>query len=292
MIKKGIIVEVNGREAVLFTQTGEFLKFKSNESLQIGQEYTYKNLDLKPFLIAASLLLCILLGSFITMYSQVYASMTVTINPQFRIDVNRFNRIIKVVPLNKDAEDVLSSVKLKNKNIDDGLILIVKKAKEKKYITDEYYNNKTKKINIEIDKGDVKLNKFTSEMKNQKLNFEKVYAKLQKIQDRANKRELIKEKLKEKDKQIENQNPKDEKNKIDNKEDLKENNKENKVREEIKNRIKENIKNKINQNDESVPKSKENLQKKIEDKKENATSKLEEKINTFKEKVKRQKGLN
>jgi len=286
MIKKGIIVEVNDKEAILLTQTGEFLKFKSNESLQIGQEYTYKYTNFKPFLIAASLLLCIFLGSFITLYNQVYASITVTINPQFKIDINRFNRIIRVVPLNKDAEDVLSSVKLKNKNIDDGLILIVKKAKEKKYITDEYYNNKTKKINIEINKGDVKLNKFTAEMKSQKLNFEKVYAKLQKIQDRAIRRELIKEKLKEKDKQIENQNPYDDKNKIDNKEDLKKNDKENKVREEIKNRIREDIKNKKTQEDKVLPK--------IENRKENAPPKLEEKINSFKEKIRerRQKGLN
>ncbi|WP_443110719.1 anti-sigma factor domain-containing protein [Caloramator sp. mosi_1] len=125
------MVEVNGKDAVLFTQTGEFIKFRSKEKVEIGQEYTYKKTDLKPLLIAASLLLCILLGSFVTIYNQVYASITVTINPQFKIDVNRFNRIINVVPLNKDAENILASVKLRNKNVDDGLILVIKKPKKR-----------------------------------------------------------------------------------------------------------------------------------------------------------------
>lgn len=288
MIKKGIIVEVDGKEAILFTQTGEFIKFKSNERLQIGQEYSYKKTDFKPFLIAASLILCILLGSFLTMYNQVYASMIVTINPQFKIDINRFNRIINVVPLNKDAENILSSVKIKNKNINDGLILIVKKAKEKKYITDEYYNNKSKKINIEIDKGDVKLNKFLDEMKNQKLNFEKVYSKVQKVQDKANRRELIKEKLQEKDKQTEKQIPKEDKNNVNKKENLKDKNESNKIREELKNKIEENVKNKKNHEDKILPRMENRLEQNRKDSDENTSPTLNEKDNQ----IKKQKGLN
>ncbi|CDF57600.1 anti-sigma factor domain-containing protein [Thermobrachium celere] len=195
MIKKGIVVEVNNNEAVLFTQTGEFIKFKSKEKLQIGQEYTYTSINLKPFLIAASLIICILFGSFLTVYNQVYASIVITINPKIKIDINKFNRIIKIIPLNKDGEEITSSIKLKNKNINDGLILIINKAKEKKYITDEYYNNKSKKINIQIDKEDIKLNKFISELKKQNINFVKVYDKVQNTQDKQ-KDELIKQKTK------------------------------------------------------------------------------------------------
>lgn len=50
MIKKGIIMEYSNKEAVMFTDSGEFIKFKTNERLSVGQEYVYKkSTNFKPF---------------------------------------------------------------------------------------------------------------------------------------------------------------------------------------------------------------------------------------------------
>lgn len=203
MIKKGIIMEHNNHIAVMFTESGEFIKFKTTEKLTIGQEYVYKkSTNFKPFLMAASLFIVVLLTTFISMYNQVYASMTVTINPQFKIDINRFNRIIRVTPLNNDAKKIIKNIKIKNKKIDDGLLLIVNKAKDEKYITNAYYNNSSKAIKIETNNPNISLIKFTTEMKKQKINIENVYLKLQKLQEKQRQREEFKDKIETKKQEI------------------------------------------------------------------------------------------
>lgn len=199
-------MEYSNKEAVMFTDSGEFIKFKTNERLSVGQEYVYKkSTNFKPFLMAASLFIAVLLTTFISMYNQVYASMTVTINPQFRIDINRFNRIIRVTPLNKDGEKIVKLVNVKNKKIDDGLLLIVKKAKEEKYITNEYYNNKSKYLKIETNNQNITLAKFTAEMQKQKINFEKIDSKLQKFEEKQNRKEEIKETIEKNNKSNKNE---------------------------------------------------------------------------------------
>lgn len=199
MIKKGIIMDYNGKEAVLLTQSGEFLKIKPKYKVEIGQEYTHEEfLYKKQLLIAASFLICALLSIFTFMYNQVYASLLVTINPQFKIDINKFQRIIRVIPLNEDAEKILKKVNLKNKNIDDGLIMIVNKAKDEKFISNEYYN-KTKAIRIIVDGKGVKLTKFANEMKKQRLNFERIDKGQELTKDKKVK-EKIKDNKKENDK--------------------------------------------------------------------------------------------
>lgn len=290
MIKKGIIMEYNNKEAVLFTDSGEFIKFKTNEKLTVGQEYVYKqSTNFKPFLMAASLFIAVILTSFITMYNQVYASMTVTINPQFKIDINRFNRIIRVTPLNKDGEKIAKLIKIKNKKIDDGLLLIVNKAKEEKYITNAYYNKNPKAIKIEINNQNITLAKFTAEMQKQKINIEKINFKLQKLEEKQNKKQEIQETIEKQNKDIKN---KLNQNKID--DNSTNNEKINSKTEtiELPNQSKDEVKNNNENSNENVKEdNKINFKKNI--KKEDSTpSSNESNEESEKKKIKRRNSSN
>lgn len=167
-------MDYDGKNAVLLTESGEFISIKTKEKLSVGQEYVYKSkvkIIPKQFLIAASVILVLFLSLFYNLYYTVYASVTVSINPEIRLDINRFDRIINVVPLNEDAKNLLSEAKVKYKKLDNGLILIVNKAKEKKYINNEYYEGNPKSIKLLVDGKNINLTKFYKEIKKQKLNL-------------------------------------------------------------------------------------------------------------------------
>ncbi|QCX33213.1 anti-sigma factor domain-containing protein [Caloramator sp. E03] len=199
MIKKGIVMDYDGKNAVLFTESGEFISIKTKEKLSIGQEYVYKTkgkIIPKQFLIAASIILVLFLSFFYNLYYTVYASVTVSINPEIRLDINRFDRIINAVPLNEDAKKLLSEAKVKYKKLDNGLIIIVNKAKEKKYINSEYYEGNPKSIKLLVDGKNINLTKFYKEIKKQKLNLNTLDIKTIKNNDNKTKLEK-KEKVKE-----------------------------------------------------------------------------------------------
>lgn len=183
-------MDYDGKNAVLFTESGEFINIKTKEKLSIGQEYVYKSkgkILSKQFLIAASIILVVFLSFFYNLYYTVYASVTVSINPEIRLDINRFDRIINVVPLNEDAKKLLSEAKVKNKKLDSGLIIIVNKAKEKKYINNEYYEGNPKAIKLLVNGKKINLTKFYKEIKKQKLNLNTLDIKTIKKNDNTTK---------------------------------------------------------------------------------------------------------
>lgn len=174
MIKKGIVIGYENNKAILMTNEGEFISINSKENLEIGQEYVYrakKIYNFKGMLIAASIALFVFSSLLYNMYFTVYAAITVSINPKIRFEINRFERIIKVLPLNEDAQKIISDIKLTNKKLDNGLVIFVNKAKEKNYITEEYYEGKSKSIEVTLDEKKVNLSEFYSEIKKQKLNL-------------------------------------------------------------------------------------------------------------------------
>lgn len=84
-------------------------------------------------------------------YAYYTPTSTVTINmdPSIEFKLNRWNRVISSNALNADGEKILSAIKIKNKPIDDVLIMVINQVKQDKYINDVYTNmGKTITINI------------------------------------------------------------------------------------------------------------------------------------------------
>jgi hypothetical protein len=161
MNSTGIVMQIEKRYAFIMTNSGEFLKIKIGKQLpNVGQVYTGQVAKETPFFkyasAAASLLLVLLSGTASYAYYTPTASVVVDINPSIELKVNRWDRILKTVPLNSDGEKVLSSLDIKNKALSDGLDMIVEEAKKDNFINDSYI--KSGKI-ITVSVKDNKLDK-------------------------------------------------------------------------------------------------------------------------------------
>lgn len=159
MNKTGLVLKIEKNAAVLVTNTGEFVKVKTSVKLpKIGETYTgiqkKERNYLKYLTTAAVFLFIIACGSGYAYYTPV-ATIDVSINPSIEMKINRFDRIIKSVPLNADGKVLLKSMQLTNRNIDEALISVVDQAKKDKFITDNY-NEQGKTISVKILANDSK----------------------------------------------------------------------------------------------------------------------------------------
>jgi len=179
MTKTGIVLQLEKNKAILMTATGEFVKVKiTSKAPKAGETYTgkiYKKNNLMKYATAvACLLLIFLSGSGAYAYYSPVSTVQVSINPSMELKLNRFNRIIKYVPLNKDGEVLLSHLNIKNITIENGLYKIVEEAKKENFINDNYIKA-GKIISISITSGDkrksLKLSKFEKYMADNKLNL-------------------------------------------------------------------------------------------------------------------------
>ncbi|QGU93865.1 anti-sigma factor domain-containing protein [Clostridium bovifaecis] len=140
--RTGIVMEIKNKKACIMTPGGEFLEVKIKGTIPtIGSVYTSSQVNKIPFYkyatVAASLLVFISTGGIAYAYYTPTAS--VTLNTSLELKLNRWNKIIKTAPLNKEGENLLNSLNVKNKNINDGLNLLVEK-----------YENKEEKISLDI----------------------------------------------------------------------------------------------------------------------------------------------
>ncbi|MBR3381271.1 MAG: anti-sigma factor domain-containing protein [Bacillus sp. (in: Bacteria)] len=134
-MRRGIIVEKNKKYVTLLTPDGQFLRTKyEQQDYEIGQEVTFPNesrlerkragffdlLRLRPLnagilSIAASIVVIFtMMPSFSS--QKAYAYMTIDINPSFELKLDHNYQVIGVTPLNKDAKQVLASMKDLEKN--------------------------------------------------------------------------------------------------------------------------------------------------------------------------------
>lgn len=132
---KGIVVDINNKDAVILSDDGVFKKIK-NRNYEIGQTLQIrdggitglKQIALKPLISSklmagaariAAVLTIGTIGAFAWYTPTDYVSLDV--NPSVEYTVNMFDRILDVRAVNEDGEAILSGLKLKNKNIGTGL---------------------------------------------------------------------------------------------------------------------------------------------------------------------------
>jgi hypothetical protein len=143
MNNTGIVMQIEKKYAFIMTNRGEFLKVKITKPIpNVGEVYTGEIAKEMPFYkytaAAASLLFVFLSGTASYAYYTPTASVVVDINPSIELRVNRWDRILKTIPLNNDGEKVLASLNIKNKVLSDGLDLIVEEAQKDNFINDSY----------------------------------------------------------------------------------------------------------------------------------------------------------
>jgi hypothetical protein len=189
-LKTGMVMEIKNNNAFLMTPDGEFVRVKiKGRNPEIGEEYTGKTVSGIPtyrnMVIAASVAFMFLIGTGAYAYTTPVSSVVLDINPSIKLDLNRWDIIIKTTPLNDDGKKLLESVNVKNKSLDSGLNTIIDEAKKQNIITDDYKKSvredtkngkEEKKITVLIDSNkkdpSSDLKKFEEHVNNDDLKLE------------------------------------------------------------------------------------------------------------------------
>jgi Anti-sigma factor N-terminus len=145
-VKSGIIMEINRRFLTVLTPNGEFLHVRRQDQLyQVGQEINFSTKELEkkvvPFSmpIKVALTACAFVLVFISIIpvyqaNQVYAYMSIDVNPSIELGMNENLKIVELIPYNKDGEKIVNMLSnWKRKDIDEVTLAIMNEINEQGY---------------------------------------------------------------------------------------------------------------------------------------------------------------
>jgi hypothetical protein len=132
----GIVLEIKNDRCVVLKKDGTFAEIR-NRNYTVGQKVSVSKPAVRKYLSMAAclILLCTAaLGchAYFTPTSYIYPD----INPSVRLDLNRFQRVIDVVPLNADAQTLLSDVSIRNRDAAECMQAIVSACQEEHYLNE------------------------------------------------------------------------------------------------------------------------------------------------------------
>ncbi len=146
---RGIVAEVNGKNAIILTPDGSFRKVKATASWIVGSEVDLeqpaRNIKVirraaRISSIAAAALLVLGIGYGAYTYATPYSYVDIDINPSIELTANVYDRIIKAEALNEDGTSLLESQRLKNARLQEGVAQILSVAVEQGYLNTENSN--------------------------------------------------------------------------------------------------------------------------------------------------------
>ena len=133
---RGIVLEVKGSRCILLKKDGAFAEIR-NRNYTVGQEVSTSNPSVGKVLSMAACLTVICTAAFgYHLYYTPTSYVYMDINPSVRLDLNCFERVIDVVPLNEDAEALLSHAAIQTGNPETCMSTIVSACQEQKYLNE------------------------------------------------------------------------------------------------------------------------------------------------------------
>jgi len=136
-MSKGIITAIHEGRAVALKQDGTFIEVK-NKNYTVGQSIHLPEKSYKKYAALAASFVLLFLGGISgyvlthTATSYVY----VDINPSLRLDINPFDSVITVVPLNEDAQHLLNHAEVYSKDIRTCVENIITASEEAEYLNE------------------------------------------------------------------------------------------------------------------------------------------------------------
>ena len=139
---RGIIMDIKDGKAIVLRNNGDVAEIK-DKGYKIGQTIiTYHN-SYKKILISAACFVFAAVGC-ISGYAAAYRTpadyIYMDINPSVRLDMNCFDKVISVVPLNDDASGLLGDNKSHPKDAESCIDEIIKSCREKNYLNGQNNN--------------------------------------------------------------------------------------------------------------------------------------------------------
>ena len=133
---RGIVMEIQNGRCIVLKKDGTFAEIR-NRSYAVGQEVSLSHSAVGKYLSAAACLAVLCTAAFgCHLYYTPASYVYLDINPSIRLDLNCFERVIDVVPLNEDAEVLLSRVTVRKGNAEDCMNTIVSACQEQNYLNE------------------------------------------------------------------------------------------------------------------------------------------------------------
>ena len=133
---RGIVMEIKGSRCVILKKDGAFAEFR-NRNYTVGQEVSVSNPSVGKLISMAACLAVICTAAFgYHLYYTPASYVYMDINPSVRLDLNCFERVIDVVPLNEDAEVLLSNVTVRKGSAEECMNTIVSACQEQNYLNE------------------------------------------------------------------------------------------------------------------------------------------------------------
>lgn len=131
---RGAIAEISGSKAIMLTEDGEFITLQ-NKNYSVGQKVIVSKKTYSKFsALAACFILFVMIGGGVWGYYTPVSYLDIDINPSFRLELNAFDRVINVEPLNKDARNFLEVSERLPQNMEECINEIIVKVKKNGYI--------------------------------------------------------------------------------------------------------------------------------------------------------------
>ena len=144
---KSVVVKISGKRAVLLQANDEFI-YIPNKNYMIGQVVNVSGKGgvsmkraQKVLVAAAAFILVLLCGSLTYAYAAPQSYVSLDVNPGIELEVNMFDRIIRVTGINDEGAEILSSLDLKNIDVNEGLELIINQLAQQGYILPDAENS-------------------------------------------------------------------------------------------------------------------------------------------------------
>lgn len=142
----GIIVKIKGKKSIIVSEDGSFETIKSRDGMFLGQKVLYSHTDLieqrkntvrylYPVIAGIAAIFIFVISYFGNFYTrEVYAFISVDINPSIEFSVNEDGIIQDAVPLNYDAKKLLEDLRCKGLSLQDVLLDLINKSQELRFI--------------------------------------------------------------------------------------------------------------------------------------------------------------
>lgn len=143
---KGVLLELDGRQAVVLTQQGEFKRVSvPRGTWDIGDEIEYAEVRQTPWAkwglaaAAAAVMLLTPVGITSVINAQPQAIVTIDINPSIQLVLNRRDQVLEALGINQDGQKILAGVDWKRQPVDEVVAELTDRAvaAHKLDVTDE-----------------------------------------------------------------------------------------------------------------------------------------------------------
>ncbi|WBW97380.1 anti-sigma-I factor RsgI family protein [Oceanirhabdus sp. W0125-5] len=143
MKKSGKVMNVKGSKVYILTPEDEFAIVKINSITPVkGELYTgyefyemHKGLKLLIFFI---LIMGLAVSIYFIKYTKATTSFIINMNAEFKINVNKDNKVVKIEALNSKGKSILNTSSFFNKNYNDTLKRLYNVCTAKDYFSKEY----------------------------------------------------------------------------------------------------------------------------------------------------------